>query len=105
MHSWFGDFKYFEDVARAADYIGNFCARWGFIDVMQTKEKFGTARVYINFGICRVTHPILSKVNPILLPFQEYIYRLAYHKAITRYPHIRTEILEGADYPCFLGGL
>jgi len=41
MHDWSGDFKYFGDVGRAAQFIGDYCRKYGRIGVTQTKEKYG----------------------------------------------------------------
>jgi hypothetical protein len=122
MHIWGDGFLYFSDVEKAAEEIGVFCARWGRIGVMQTKEKYGTARVYCHFGVwgfhslilpryaynqwpkwlwnldCDIGTKILSPFNKILIPYQKWIYLLAYKKAIKKYPHIREEILNGADW-------
>ena len=49
MRVWGDDFD-FAAVSHAARDIGQFCRRWGRIDVMDYKEKFGTVRVYCTFG-------------------------------------------------------
>lgn len=133
MHSWGSDFKYFADVENAAYEIGKFCKQWGKIQVRQTKEKFGTARIYCSFG-CKNLHsffypgyvwmgyprwlyklleklfpnlrihyrimgfPLFVWTYPVLIPWQKFIYRLAYKRALKKYPHIRHEILAVADY-------
>jgi len=130
-HHWGGNFKYFGDVGKAADEIGDFCRVWGRINVTQTKEKWGLVRCYCNFGIHQlfsITHPgyvysrypkwfwkfdcrIVSKffsilhINAIVVPYQVYIYKKAYLQAIKKYPHIRKEILSGADYAELLVGI
>jgi hypothetical protein len=53
------DFDMFDDVAYAADYIGDFCAKWGRIQVRQTKEKYGTVRVYCSIT-CNSLHELLK---------------------------------------------
>lgn len=124
MHHWGDGFEYFGEVGRAADEIGTFCKRWGRIGVTQTKEKYGTARVYCGFGIHQLfslTHPgyafsrypkwlwtidclYISKIfsflriNKVIVPYQTWVYRLAYKRALKKYPMIREEILDGADY-------
>lgn len=124
MHNWGDGFPYFEDVGNAADEIGAFCRKWGRIGVRQTKEKYGTARVYCSLGWhqmhcithpghcysrypnwlwhldCRVTPKILHffRLNKLIMPFHVFIYHLAYKRAIKKYPHIREEILSGADW-------
>lgn len=129
FHLWGGDFQYFSDVEDAAYEIGQFCTRWGRISVGQSKEKYGSARVYCHFGWYQlhcITHPGYAYsqyphwlwkldctlggriVRPfwfIVNPWQKFIYRLAYKRAIKKYPHIRDEILAGADWPDRLEGL
>jgi len=39
------------------------------------------------------------------VPYQKFIYRRAYKKAIEKYPAIRENILCAADYPNLLEGL
>lgn len=126
MHHWGGNFKYFGDVGEAADWIGQYCRKWGRINVAQTKEKYGTARVYCSFGwyqLHSITHPgyhysqypkwlwkfdlkFLSKLvrpfNFLIVPYQMFIYRRAYEKAFQKWPLIKREIIGGADYPEFV---
>lgn len=125
MHYW-GEWpdESFKQVDDAAYEIGQFCRRWGRIGVRQTKEKYGTARVYCSFGwhqMFSITHPgyvysrypqwlwsfdcmhisaFFSRIrlNKLLVPYQLFVYRLAYSKALKKYPMIREEILSGADY-------
>lgn len=129
MHSWGNwDDKYFEQVSNAADEIGAFIARWGRMGVMQTKEKFGTVRVYCTFGMDCIhglvwpyhhwihkwwpykldllMSSLLSRIlNIILIPYQRFIYRLAYKRAVKKYPHLWKEILIMADYGELLDGI
>ena len=123
MHEWGDGFPYFKEVAEASEEMGDFCAKWGRIAVTQTKEKYGTCRVYCSFGwyqLGQVFFPryhwckgpkILWKIyipkwiNKIFIPYQIWIYRLAYKKAIKKYPMIKKEILCGADWSEYLGGL
>lgn len=122
MHSWGGPFPYFAEVGEAADEIGDFCAKWGRIGVRQTKEKYGTARVYCSFGAwgfhsliypkyvysqfpdwlwkldCRIGTKILSPFQKVIIKYQIFIYKLAYKKALEKYPFIKDEILGGADW-------
>lgn len=124
MHNWGDQFEYFSEVGDAAYEIGQFCRFWGRINVTQTKEKYGTARVYCSFGayqLFSITHPgyvysrypkwlwtldclYISKLfrffrfNTVLVPYQLFVYRLAYTRALKKYPFIAEEILSGADY-------
>ena len=58
--------------------------------VQQSKEKWGTVRVY-----CYCPHD----------PEAEKVYRQAYADAIAKWPHLREEILVDADWPEYLEGL
>lgn len=125
MHSWGDDFKYFNDVERAAVEIKQFCVKWGRLGG-QAKEKYGTARFYAWFGVHglhNITHPgsagyawypkwlihcdlfyfpTLFKwagITWFFSKWQPFIYSLAYKRALKKYPHIREEIISGADYP------
>ena len=133
MHNWGDGFPYFAEVEEAALEIGQFCKRYGRISVTQTKEKYGIARVYCHFGYhslhgllypgwCfkRSFYPqwlwtfdiyYISKllrfkpIGSIIYKWQKFIYRLAYKRALKKYPMIREEILDGADFTEFLKGL
>lgn len=129
MHSW-GSWpdKYFNQVENAAEEIGTFIARWGRMGVMQTKEKFGTVRVYCHFGfdcihgliwprhcwihklwpykIDLLMSSLLGRIlNIILIPYQKFIYRLAYKRAVKKYPHLREEIFSCVDFGEVLEGV
>lgn len=129
MHSW-GSWpdQMFDQVDNAASDIGEYCVKHGRIAVMQTKEKFGTVRVYCHFGwdsiygifyprhcwvkpwwpyrldlaICKLLMPLLNK---IVVPHQMRVYRRAYKNALKKYPQIHDEILCCADYGELLEGL
>lgn len=129
MHKWGKwDDKYFDQVANAANEIGTFIARWARIGVSQTKEKFGTVRVYCHFGYSCIhgiiwprhnwihqwwpyrfdlwlSQLLLPIINKLIFPYQKLIYRLAYKRAIQEYPHLREEILCCADFGEFLEGV
>lgn len=125
MHHWSGNFRYFRHVGEAAFEIGEFCRRWGRINVSQTKEKFGEARVYCGFGwdsFHSITHPghmyirypdwlakinslcwtrpgrfIFRLINRVIVPYHKFIYSLAYNRAFKKYFYITDEIYYGAD--------
>lgn len=132
MHHWGDDFKYWGEVSDAAQYIEDFLKRWGRIFVTQSKEKFGEVRVYCHFGgsslhsflfpgyhYKRPWFPqwlwvldiyYLSKLFSIFTKFgfgryQKFIYRLAYKRAIKKYPMIKEEILSCPDYSELLDDL
>lgn len=133
MHSW-GKWpdEMFRKVDDAAYEIGQFLRRWGRVPVTSTKEKYGTARVYVHFGWTSVhdlTHPgyafiqykglpaklywatltvqqaFFRTLNRVVIPYHTWLYRLSYKRAIAKYPEIREEILEGSDWDEYLEGL
>lgn len=129
MHNWGDQNVDWQGIEEAASFIGDYLLKHGRISVMQTKEKYGTVRVYCYLGwesLHSITHPgymytqypkilaeldyrifgpIIRKFNKIVIPYQEYIYRKAYKKAIEKWPHLILEILDGADYDELLKGL
>jgi len=128
MHSWGDeDFHCWKELEESAEYIAKFCLKWGRIPVRDWKEKWGTVRVYCGFGwlqLAQVFSPrtmyyghwkwytrwlwliyIPRWVNRLVTPYQHFIYRLAYKRAIKKWPTIKEEILYGADWDKYLGGL
>lgn len=100
------------------------------VPVRDWKEKYGTVRVYTGFGVGslhslilpnhmwyrwskkpllkwldEVTLPIFSLLLPLTIRYHEFIYRAAYQRAIEKYPEIRENILDGADYDELLENL
>lgn len=96
--------------------------------VSQTKEKFGTVRVYCHFGwdsIYGIFYPrhvwvkkwwpyrldltmsslLCRLLNIIVVPYQKIIYRLAYKQALRKYPDLRDEIMCCADWYEVLEGV
>lgn len=126
MHFWGDGFKYFSEVGQAADFIGQYCRKWGRINVTQTKEKYGTARVYCSFGLYQfhsITHPgyiysqypkwiwkldclffskLLKPLQFLITRYQILVYKKAYELAFKKWPLIKEEIIQGADYPEFV---
>lgn len=130
MHSWGDDDVDWQGISDAAYFIGGFLKRWGRVHVTDMKEKFRSARVYTTFGwqsLFSITHPgwcyyspypkwlmwldiyYLSRVIPylnyVVFPYHKFLYRLAYKKALAKWPHLELEILCGADWPEYLKGL
>lgn len=128
MHNWGQEGVDWAGIEDSAYEIGTFISRWGRMAVSQTKEKFGTVRVYCHFGwdcfygilwprhcwvrgwwpyrldlamssfVCRL-------LNIIVVPYQKFIYRLAYKLAIKKRPHLREEIICCADWGEVLEGV
>jgi len=113
----------------AAHFIHEYLVRYGRISVRQSKEKFGTVRVYCSlgyrgfFGLLNPGHVyvhwpkwlygldlkygrrVMQFLNKLIVPYHKFIYRRAYKKAVEKYPAIRENILCTADYPYLLEGL
>ena len=113
----------------AAWFIHQYLVKYGRISVTQSKEKYGTVRVYCSlgywgfFGLLNPGHiyvhwpkwlygldlklgrPVMLVLNKLIVPYQKFIYRRAYKKAVEKYPAIRENILRTADYPYLLEGL
>lgn len=129
MH-YYGEWsdRHFTRVDEIAAEIGRFISKWGRMRVLQVKEKFGTVRVYCSFGwdcfhslvwprhcwIHRkwpygldlaVSEWVLPVLNKLLFPYQRFIYRMAYRRAVKKYPYLRDEILCCADHGKELQGV
>lgn len=103
--------------------IGHVLRKYGRMNVVDTKEKYGTARVYCNFGLYGL-HSIIwpgyvyiqwkyawmtkldraigvritNLLNYIVVPYQEWLYRKVYTKYIQLYPMYKDALLDGADW-------
>ncbi len=129
MHVWGDKNVDWDAIGDAASWIGGQLVTWGRVSVNTTKEKWGTVRVYCHFGwydMHSITHPrhrfnryptwlqqvdrvlisrIIKPMNLFVIPYQRWLYRNTYRRAIKRWPHIRAEILDSPDYPDLLEGL
>lgn len=130
MHDWGEDDFDWEGLNEAINYIDYVLVNYGRINVRQSKEKFGTARIYCSLGwdcFLNITHPryvhyrpypnwlktfdifYLSRIIPYLnwfvVPYQKWIYKLAYKNAVKKHPHLKAEICCYADYRELLKGL
>lgn len=130
-HCWGEEGVDWEGIDRAAAFIGEGLRRWR-VDVRQYKEKYGTARVYCSLGLFslhQITHPghafrrwksdwwwnfdcvspvahfVVRVLNIGAVPLHKALYRWYYKRAVARWPHLREEILSGADWDELLGGL
>jgi hypothetical protein len=123
VHDWNDrdvDWKGLDDAAR---YIGTNLRKWGRVPVSQYKEKWGTVRVYCTFGWtqihsithpgyafcqyprwlwvldCRLGHYITRVANIVAVPVHKQLYGFFYRRAMEKWPHLRKEIIYGADWP------
>lgn len=124
MHYWGDDWDGWDDLSRVCDEMWTFTRRWGRLGG-DIKEKYGTLRFYAKFH--HMVHDLIwpgyvycqwpkwlhflwswdcwyydkycSRLRYCIVKYQYWIYRLAYRRALRRYPQIRKEILCAADYP------
>lgn len=125
MHQWGKPGVDWAGLSEAPYYIGEFMAKYGRISVYDMKEKYGTVRVYVYFGLTslyfglfpfrhfvRGPLKVLNHVrvpkwinSSLIVPYQQFIYRMAYWRALKKYPHLKAEILSGASHDNLLTGL
>lgn len=129
MHSWGDKGVDWAGIGESASWMGIQLRRWGRVQVTTTKEKYGTARVYCAFGWYQfhsITHPgyvrsrypnwlwkldcyyghyLMAPLNRLVVPYQKWLYRMVYKKALKKWPHLAAEILMGADFTELLVGL
>jgi len=127
-HYW--DDVDWKGITAAGRFIGDNLRRYGRVSVFQVKEKWGELRVYCSLGVTsllQITHPgymhyrpyptwlkkldiyvisrLLSPLNIAVMPYHKWLYRYLYKRAIKKWPHLKLEILNGADWPELLRGL
>lgn len=129
MHQWGDPGVDWSGIGDAAEFISSYCKRQGLLGG-QSKEKYGTVRFYAHFGYLSL-HSIIYPgymysqfpkwlwkmdiyyIGPFLRfffekPFvwwQKKVYNRAYWKALKKWPHLRAEILCGADRPELIKGV
>ncbi len=131
FHEWGDESFDWEGLDNAIDLVYDFCWKYGRFSG-QVKEKYGNFRGYFHFGLSlhslifpkyfvykhpkfpdwlwkadlRYITPVLNKLSgkPWRL-WQHFIYRTAYARALAKFPHLKDEIFEDADYPELLKGL
>ena len=105
-----------------ADRIAEALCKYGRIKVSDAKEKFGTYRVYVNFGFYGLQDIMFPRcrydkfpksltflaygpdwffelVNFAVVRYQFLIYKLVYEYFIRKYPREINAIVLGMDYP------
>ena len=129
MHTWGDEGVDWEGISNAAEFIGTNLRKWGRVGVTDYKEKYGSVRVYCHFGwhqLFSITHPgyvysrypkwfwsldclyiskLIRPLNRLIVPYQTWLYKYLYRKAVQKWPHLRLEILSGADYDELLAHL
>jgi hypothetical protein len=130
MHSWNDTSVDWKGIGDAATYIDKELRTYARINVRGSKEKWGTVRVYCDFGwynLHSILYPgyhwtrrfhtwfadldnrylwqLVSLLNIVVVPFHKRFYRKTYRRAIHKWPHLRKEILAGADHSELLAGL
>ena len=90
MHAWGEPGVDWVGISEAAEYIGDYLRKRG-LAVLGVKEKYGEVRVSVYMSVSGVRGYI-----------DRFLYRRAYKLALKRWPHLRSEILEGADWPEYL---
>lgn len=128
MHEWGDKDVDWAGIGAAAEFLGNYCARWGRFRG-QTKEKYGTVRFYAIIGQISLHDLIYPRysysqfpqwlwtldlyiIGPVLRTlfgkiwyrWQVFIYRRAYKLALKKWPHLKKEILSGMDHIDLLEG-
>jgi hypothetical protein len=122
MHQWGTEGVDWAGISEAARFIATNLVRWGRVGVRDWKEKYGTVRVYCGLGwyqLHSITHPrhcfarypqwlwaldcrvgsrIVRPLNWLVVPYHKWLYRRVYGQALKKWPHLRLEILAGADY-------
>lgn len=122
MHDWSDETIDWNGINSAAEFIGLTLRKWGRVGVTTYKEKYGTVRVYCRLGwyqLFSITHPgyvysrypkwlwtldiyyisrLIRLLNCLIVPYHKWLYTFVYGRALKKWPHLRAEILHGADY-------
>lgn len=122
MHQWGDEDFDWEQLDEAIEMVASFMRFWGRIGA-QSKEKFGTARIYVTFwdgslhgliypGYCSSQFPkwLWSFDLKVIGPFmrwtrlaklanwyQSKIYGMAYSRAIRKFPKVKVELVISCD--------
>ena len=129
MHSWSDKDFDWESLSEAIDFIDKWF-KFARIQVMQSKEKFGEARIYCKLGVeqfhelwkpgwvysqypykwmwkldCNVGRYLIKPLNFFIYRFHKLWYRIIYALAVVQWPHIANEITNMANWPILLNGI
>jgi hypothetical protein len=121
-HYWGEEDFDWEGLDKAINFIDKNLVKWGRVNIRQSKEKYGTARIYCSLGWYQfhsITHPraclnrypkwlwvldcdygskIVRLLNWIIFPYHKWLYKTVYYIACKRYPHLENEICCCADF-------
>lgn len=128
MHSWGDKGVDWKGIGEAASFIAEYCRKYGRLGG-PSKEKYGTVRFYASFGWLSLhtliypgysfsrfpnwlwkldvgyIGPTLDKLfGRLFIAWQKKVYDRAYQEALRRWPHLRPEILCGADHVEYITG-
>ena len=122
MHNWSDDSFDWKQLDESIEMVDSFMRFWGRIGV-NSKEKFGTARIYVTFwdgtlhGMVypgyhfsqfpqwlwsfdlKYIGPFLrwTRLQKLIFWYQRKIYSKAYSRAIKAFPKIKIELVVAAD--------
>lgn len=125
-HMWGEEGVDWQAINDAASWMPYFMRKWGRFTV-HGKEKYGVVRLeflYMGFNLHKLIFPdyifrhrlfpewlwnidqCLEYRTPVykylfnwwLVPYQVWIYKLAYKKAVKKWPHIKKEIMSEYDW-------
>ncbi len=127
MHLWGDEDVDWQGIGDAAEFIGLGLKKWR-VGVRDWKEKYGTVRVYCSFGLYHweqlvrpgwvsyrwpkwtwkwqsFPRPFFRLINILVVPLHVWCYKRYYRKALEKWPHLKAEILDAADFPELLDKL
>ncbi len=123
MHNWSDDSFDWKQLDESIQMVDSFMRFWGRIGV-NSKEKFGTARIYVTwwdgslhsmiypgYHFCQfpkwlwkldlnVIGPLMrfTRIQKFVYWYQRKIYSMAYSRALKRFPKMKVELVIAADF-------
>ena len=133
MHIWGDENVDWKGIEDAAEFIHAELIRRARINVSQSKEKYGTVRVYCYLGWssfhslcypgycssqwlkwytrwlwyldCVVGYRFFNLFQNRIIKWHSRVYRQVYVEAVAKWPHLRDEILVMADFQELVDGI
>ena len=125
MHHWGDENVDWAGISNAAEFISLGLRKWGRVNVRQHKEKYGLVCVYLSLGLQwwpQLTHPghvynrwprwtwwlqsrprwLFWLLNLAVMPYHKWLYLEYYRRAVTKWPHLKQDIIRGADIEALL---